>query len=205
MNKVIIINVVGLSLELVDESNMPHINKFLVANSAQTTVVEPPFPALTCVSQANYLTGTTPSEHGITANGYYDQDICEIRNWHQSSKLLQKPRLFTKVKERGGTVFSNCFWHSMYDDDIDYMVCSYIYTYTYIYVSIYYYYVYLYLCTSWIRLLLGHSTRVMEAKWLIFTPNPSHSEISFKIKNVWECFPYISSGEVWPALNLLIG
>jgi predicted AlkP superfamily pyrophosphatase or phosphodiesterase len=92
------------------------------------TIIEPCFPAVTCVPQTTYLTGKPPSDHGIVANGYYDKECCEIRNWHQSSKVVKSERIFESVtrlgKENGErvTTFSNCWWFSMYDQAIDYMV-----------------------------------------------------------------------------------
>lgn len=121
---------------LITESTTPFIYKWLESTSANAedriSIVEGVFPAVTCVSQTTYLTGKPPSEHGIIANGFYDKDCCEVRNWHQSAKLVKSERIFTLLKDlarkqNGGnadnmTVFSNCWWFPMYDEDIDYLI-----------------------------------------------------------------------------------
>jgi hypothetical protein len=56
MRKTVVINVVGLSMELVTPEDTPALHAFL-SSSAFNTIVEPAFPALTCTAQANYLTG----------------------------------------------------------------------------------------------------------------------------------------------------
>ncbi len=65
----------------------------------QLLVVEPSFPAVTCVPQTTYLTGKPPSEHGIVANGFFDRSFYEVRNWHQSAKLLRHKRIFDVIKD----------------------------------------------------------------------------------------------------------
>eukprot|EP01119_Soliformovum_irregulare_P022678 TRINITY_DN7811_c0_g1_i1.p1 TRINITY_DN7811_c0_g1~~TRINITY_DN7811_c0_g1_i1.p1 ORF type:complete len:482 (-),score=132.61 TRINITY_DN7811_c0_g1_i1:3-1352(-) len=90
--------------------------------------IRPAFPAVTCVSQTTYLTGKSPSDHGIISNGYYDKECCEIRNWHQSAKLVKSRRIFDEMKAKAQsenktfTSFVNCWWHTMYDSNIDYLV-----------------------------------------------------------------------------------
>ena len=61
---------------------------------------------------------------GITANGFYDQQRAEVRNWNQSRALVRGRRLFDEVKrlDASATVFSNCWWHGMYDASIDYFI-----------------------------------------------------------------------------------
>jgi predicted AlkP superfamily pyrophosphatase or phosphodiesterase len=123
--------------DLISMENTPHLWKWLNQDSSNILTVEPSFPAVTCVPQTTYLTGVPPSEHGIVANGYYDRDICEVRNWHQSSKLIKHKRIFETIKEMAtqsdskgkngnfreeATVFSNCWWFPMYDPNIDYLV-----------------------------------------------------------------------------------
>ena len=41
---------------------------------------------------------TRPKEHGIAGNGWYDRAYCEVKNWHQSSKLVQVHRLWGRLQ-----------------------------------------------------------------------------------------------------------
>lgn len=102
----------------------PRIHAFLNSSGAKLKDIEPAFPAVTCTAQASYLTGLPPGQHGAIANGWFDRTYQEYRNWHQSSKLLMAPRVFTKIKELDptATVFMNCWWFCMYDPDVDYAV-----------------------------------------------------------------------------------
>ncbi len=54
---------------------MPNLNKWVTTNRGSITIIEPSFPAVTCVPQTTYLTGKPPSEHGIVANGFYDSEF----------------------------------------------------------------------------------------------------------------------------------
>jgi predicted AlkP superfamily pyrophosphatase or phosphodiesterase len=85
-NKVCIINVVGLTPDLM--SHAPHIAKL-----GNATPWKPPLPAVTCTSQATMLTGQLPAEHGIVGNGWYFRDTGEVRFWQQSRNLIQSERL----------------------------------------------------------------------------------------------------------------
>lgn len=82
MARVCVINVVGLTPDLLEFA--PNIKK-LGAAVPWTA----PYPAVTCTSQATMLTGLSPSQHGIVANGWYFRDTAEIRFWQQSNSLIQ--------------------------------------------------------------------------------------------------------------------
>ena len=73
MPRTAILNVVGLTRRLIGE-HTPNIRAFVEKN--QLALVEPQIPAVTCTAQATYVTGRTPRDHGIVANGWYD------RGWH---------------------------------------------------------------------------------------------------------------------------
>lgn len=113
---------------LISEENTPHLARRLGQAKSSTSLVEPAFPAVTKVAQTTYLTGAPPSAHGIVANGYYDRSCCEVRNWHQSAKLVQHKRIFDELKAKAAaagqscTVFVNCWWLTMYDENIDFLV-----------------------------------------------------------------------------------
>lgn len=87
MNKVCVINVVGLTPELV--KNAPSI-----ASLGRPQDFESPLPAVTTTSQATMLTGKPPRDHGIVANGWLFRDTGEVRFWQQSNQLIQGDKLY---------------------------------------------------------------------------------------------------------------
>ena len=82
MTKVCVINVVGLTPDLLEFA--PSISQ--LGTACPWTA---PYPAVTCTSQATMLTGLRPSQHGIVGNGWYFRDTAEIRFWQQSNSLIQ--------------------------------------------------------------------------------------------------------------------
>lgn len=62
MKRTVVLNVVGLTSDLIGE-HTPHLLKWM--QGRHLTVLRPVFPAVTCSVQATYLTGRTPAEHGI--------------------------------------------------------------------------------------------------------------------------------------------
>ncbi|MFG0263417.1 MAG: alkaline phosphatase family protein [Novipirellula sp. JB048] len=91
MNRVCIINVVGLTPELL--THAPNL-----AALGQATPWRSPLPAVTATSQATMLTGLAPREHGIVGNGWYYRDTQEIRFWQQANSLIQGPKLYDGIE-----------------------------------------------------------------------------------------------------------
>jgi predicted AlkP superfamily pyrophosphatase or phosphodiesterase len=86
--KTVVLDVVGLTRykkesnyanffyrDLLTSGHMPELQKWVNSNGESITTIEPAFPAVTCVPQTTYLTGKSPSEHGIVANGFYDKEF----------------------------------------------------------------------------------------------------------------------------------
>lgn len=112
MRKTVVINVVGLTKELL--AHMPALRKF--AEQGKVATIGHVTPAVTCSVQATYLTGKLPSEHGIVGNGWYDRDDCEVKFWKQSDKLVQAPRIWDIARKRDPSfTCANLFWwYAMY-------------------------------------------------------------------------------------------
>src|SRR5664279_6327060 len=55
-------------------------------------------PAVTCSVQASFMTGLTPREHGVVANGWLFRDLMEVMLWRQSNRCL----LYTSPSPRDG-------------------------------------------------------------------------------------------------------
>jgi hypothetical protein len=57
-------------------------------------------PAVTCSAQATLLTGKSPQQHGIVANGWLYRDTMEVRFWQQSNRLLQAEPVYAIARRR---------------------------------------------------------------------------------------------------------
>jgi len=82
-----VINVVGLTPRLAEHA--PRISAIATPRAWRS-----PLPAVTCTSQATMLTGLSPAEHGIVANGWYYGDTQEIRFWQQANSLIEGEKLY---------------------------------------------------------------------------------------------------------------
>lgn len=120
MQKTVVINVVGLSPNLIGE-NTPFLSAW--AAKGQILPIKPILPAVTCSVQATYLTGKLPNEHGIVANGWYFRDDCEIKLWRQSNKLVQSPKIWEIAKsiDPDFTCANLFWWYNMYSS-VDYAI-----------------------------------------------------------------------------------
>ena len=108
-NRVCVIDIPGLSRELLDEIPAgSRIGKWLGNN--RVLGLTPSFPAVTCSVQATLTTGTDPARHGIIANGIPtfrsvdDQGLIDASNfaenrrqisfWEQSNQFLDVRRFW---------------------------------------------------------------------------------------------------------------
>jgi predicted AlkP superfamily pyrophosphatase or phosphodiesterase len=68
-------------------------------------------PAVTSTVQTTLLTGLSPQEHGIVANGWYYRDLNEIWFWRQSNRLVSGERIWEAGKSRDPAfTCANLFW-----------------------------------------------------------------------------------------------
>ena len=120
MKKVALINVVGLSERLIGE-HTPFITNW--SSQRNRALIDPMLPAVTCAVQSTYLTGKTPREHGIVANGWYFRDECEVKFWRQSNKLVLAPGIWENARKINADFScANMFWwYNMYSS-VDYSV-----------------------------------------------------------------------------------
>ncbi len=112
MKRVAIINVVGLSQDLIGE-HTPNISSF-----ANSTVHDytPPLPAVTCTVQSSILTGSDPDDHGIVANGWHERVTKETSFWKQSNELVRGTKIWDTLKttQPEATVANMFWWFNMY-------------------------------------------------------------------------------------------
>jgi predicted AlkP superfamily pyrophosphatase or phosphodiesterase len=120
MNRLAVINVVGLSESLIGEQT-PRIAEFRQRGSL--VQVSPAFPAVTCTAQSNYLTGKLPSEHGIVGNGWFNHELAEVHFWKQSNHLVQSPKIWQALKQHDERfTAANCFWWFNMYSSVDYSI-----------------------------------------------------------------------------------
>ena len=113
MTRTAVINVVGLSESLLG-AHTPNINAFRQRGAMSR--ITPAFPAVTCTAQSNYLTGRTPAEHGIVANGWYNRELAEVQFWKQSNHLVAGKKLWQSLREADPsfTCAKLFWWYNMY-------------------------------------------------------------------------------------------
>ena len=127
MNRLVVINVAGLTESLIGE-HTPRIMEF--RGRGALAHIAPALPAVTCTAQSNYLTGTTPSQHGIVGNGWFNRELAEVHFWKQSNHLVQSPKLWDALREQSGLVTrhpspvtcANCFWWFNMHSSVDYSI-----------------------------------------------------------------------------------
>jgi len=117
MNAVAVLNVVGLTPELLGE-HTPRLSAWAARGSRCR--IEPMLPAVTCSVQSTYLTGVPPAEHGIVANGWYFRDLDEIKFWRQSNRLVEGPKIWDTLRARDPSfTCANLFWWHAMNSTVD--------------------------------------------------------------------------------------
>jgi predicted AlkP superfamily pyrophosphatase or phosphodiesterase len=113
MHRTVVLNVVGLSLDLLGEAT-PNLNALRQRGGVRplTTVT----PAVTCTVQGTLATGTLPRDHGIVANGWYFRDLDEIWLWRQSNHLVAGEKIWDAAQRRDPsfTCAKLFWWYNMY-------------------------------------------------------------------------------------------
>ena len=113
MKRIAVLNVVGLTKGLITR-NLPRIRR--IAENLESTSFAPAFPAVTTTAQATYLTGTSPADHGIVGNGWYEREDAEVRFWKQSNHLIRGEKLWEAIRrEQSDFRCAKMFWwYNMY-------------------------------------------------------------------------------------------
>ena len=120
VNRTAVINVVGLTKSLIGSAT-PKISQFL-AQGTRANIV-PAFPAVTCTAQSNYLTGATPAQHGIVANGWYHRELAEVQFWKQSNHLVTAPKIWEEMRALDPTfTCAKLFWWFNMYSSADYSI-----------------------------------------------------------------------------------
>ncbi len=124
MNRLAVINVVGLTESLIGE-HTPRIAEF--RDRGALAQIVPAFPAVTCTAQSNYLTGKPPSQHGVVGNGWCNRELSEVQFWKQSNHLVQSPKIWDELRKQSEIVnrkssIANLFWWFNMHSTADYSI-----------------------------------------------------------------------------------
>lgn len=120
MKPTLVINVVGLTQALMG-SHTPNIQRF--ANNGALRALRTVTPAVTCSVQATFLTGLSPSEHGIVGNGWLFRDLMEVWFWRQSNRLIEGERIWDAARARDPNfTCANLFWWYAMASSVDFAV-----------------------------------------------------------------------------------
>ena len=128
MKRLAVINVVGLTEALIGE-HTPRITAF--RQRGKLAHIAPAFPAVTCTAQSNYLTGKTPSEHGIVGNGWFNRELAEVHFWKQSNHVVHGEKIWDTLrtsipdsspKKQNPFTTANCFWWFNMYSSVDYSI-----------------------------------------------------------------------------------
>jgi predicted AlkP superfamily pyrophosphatase or phosphodiesterase len=107
----VVIDAVGLTPRALQ--HMPRLSR--LGSDGFQARLDPVLPAVTCSVQSTFLTGLTPSEHGIVGNGWYFRDLGEVFLWRQHNKLVQGEKVWeTARRAKPGFRAANlCWWYAM--------------------------------------------------------------------------------------------
>jgi predicted AlkP superfamily pyrophosphatase or phosphodiesterase len=111
-SKLLVIQVAGLGYDFLSRHHGEQWQG-LTFQSASTV-----FPALTCPVQGSFRTAVVPEQHGMVANGLWDETYARARFWEQSSRLVQGPRIWSDFRAAGHTV-GMLFWQQSLGEDVD--------------------------------------------------------------------------------------
>lgn len=113
MKPVLVLLIVGLTPSLIGQ-HTPNLESLVRRGGKRslTTIL----PAVTCSVQATLMTGTTPSDHGAVANGWYFRETSEVALWKQSNKLIKGEMIWDAARriDPDFTVAKMFWWYNMY-------------------------------------------------------------------------------------------
>lgn len=109
----LVLNLVGLHQGMITPATT-HLYQFCQQGTLRPLI--PVTPAVTCSVQSTFLTGTTPSSHGIVANGWYFRDLAQVWLWRQSNHLVAGEKVWDTAKRLDPKIrCANLFWwYNMY-------------------------------------------------------------------------------------------
>ena len=113
MRRTVVLNVVGLSPELVGE-HTPHLKA--LAARGELRPLETVLPAVTTPAPTTFATGLLPEDHGAGANGWYFRELAEVMLWKQANQLVTGEKIWDAARKRDPefTCAKLFWWYNMY-------------------------------------------------------------------------------------------
>ena len=113
MRPTLVILAVGLSPALVG-AHTPNLKR--LADGGAMRPMQVPIPAVTCTVQSTLLTGLSPAQHGVVANGWYFRDLAEVGFWKQSNHLVAGEKIWEagRARDPAFTCAKMFWWYNMY-------------------------------------------------------------------------------------------
>ena len=108
MRRQLILNVAALSPRELGV-HTPNFNQMVTEGTMSP--LKAPEPALTSVSHATMLTGLSPREHGVVANGWYDREYAKILHWNRSDHVVSGEKIWESARRHKPEIkCANLFW-----------------------------------------------------------------------------------------------
>jgi predicted AlkP superfamily pyrophosphatase or phosphodiesterase len=108
MHRTIVLLVVGLTPKHLGDLT-PNLARLAAAGAVRPLATVT--PAVTCSVQATFMTGLTPRDHGVVANGWLFRDLMEVWLWRQSNRLVAGEKVWEAGKRRDPSfTCANLFW-----------------------------------------------------------------------------------------------
>jgi hypothetical protein len=89
---------------------MPRLSQLMAGGDRAP--LAPSFPAVTWPVQATMLTGQTPEQHGVIANGFYWRDKQEVEMWTAWNEVITAPQIWD-VMHRHDPRLTSAAWFPM--------------------------------------------------------------------------------------------
>jgi predicted AlkP superfamily pyrophosphatase or phosphodiesterase len=107
----VLIDAVGLTPRAL--AHMPRVRA--LAGDGFQARLDPVLPAVTCSVQSSFLTGLSPTDHGIVGNGWYFRGLGEVLLWRQHNRLVQGEKVWETARRAkpGFKVANVCWWYAM--------------------------------------------------------------------------------------------
>jgi phosphonoacetate hydrolase len=96
--KILVVLMDGFGPEYLERSDMPNLKRMRAAGAFK--IGRAVIPTVTNVNNASLVTGSFPSDHGITTNFYHDRKT-GVSVEMESAEFLLRPTLFQHFGKRG--------------------------------------------------------------------------------------------------------
>ena len=112
MKRLLVLEIPGLTRGMI-ERHAPALRA--LGASGSVAGVDPVLPAVTMPTHASVITGASPAQHGVVANGWFHRKHNEVMFWRQSEALVEGEAIWDAAKKRDAnfTSFKHFWWPGM--------------------------------------------------------------------------------------------